>query len=131
MSRVEHFLDYPDIQLAADPTRKTDGVTQFETAASWFTSKKAARANRLFVAGGFGTSFGGHPLPTEQYPIGGLLRLGAFDVGAFDEWEHLTWSTNLSLGVIADTIIGPVFGGFSFGFEGGTRFYIAIGQLFR
>jgi NTE family protein len=170
VSRLEHFLNYPDIQLAADPTRKTDGVTQFETAASWFTSKKGARASRAFLAGGFGTSFGGHPLPTEQFPIGGLLRLGAFDAGeergdkfvlttagylrqvarlpdfvggplflgswieggsAFDEWEHLTWSTNLSLGVIADTIIGPVFAGFSFGFEGGTRFYIAIGQLFR
>ena len=170
VSRLEHFLNYPDIQLAADTTRDTDGVTQFETAASWFTSKRAARASRVFLAGGFGTSFDGHPLPTEQFPIGGLFRLGAFDVGeergdkyvvatagylrqvarlpdfvggplflgswieggsAFDEWEHLTWSTNLSLGGIADTIIGPVFGGVSFGFEGGTRFYIAIGQLFR
>ncbi len=170
VSRLEHFLNYPDIQLPSDPTRKTEGVTQFETAASWFTSKKAARANRLFLAGGFGTSFDGRPLPTEQFPIGGLLRLGAFDVGeergdkylvttagylrqvarlpdfvggplflgswieggsAFDEWEHLTWSTNVSLGLVADTILGPVFGGVSFGFEGGTRFYIAIGQLFR
>ena len=65
--------------------------------------------------------------------VGGPLFLGSWIEGgsAFDEWEHLTWSTNLSLGLIADTIIGPVFGGFSFGFEGGTRFYIAIGQLFR
>ncbi|HET9264133.1 MAG TPA: hypothetical protein VFO14_13870 [Vicinamibacterales bacterium] len=57
--------------------------------------------------------------------VGGPLFLGSWIEGgsAFDEWEHLTWSTNLSLGVIADTIIGPVFGGFSFGFEGGTRFY--------
>src|SRR4029079_941554 len=49
VSRLEHFLDYPDIQLASDPTRKTDGVTQFETAASWFTSKKAARQSRVFL----------------------------------------------------------------------------------
>ena len=65
--------------------------------------------------------------------LGATMFLGSWLEGgsAFDEWEHLTWSTNLSLGVIADTIIGPVFGGFSFGFEGGTRFYIAIGQLFR
>ncbi len=170
VARLEHFLDYPDIDVASDPTRKTDGVTQFETVASWFKSRKGQRADRVFLAGGFGTSFDGHPLPTEQFPVGGLLRLGALNVGeergdkylittagylrqvvrlpdflggplfvgswleggsAFDEWEHLTWSTHISVGAIADTIIGPVFGGASFGFEGGTRFYIAVGQIFR
>jgi NTE family protein len=169
ISRLEHFLDYPDI-MAADPTRATDGVTQFETVASWFTSRKGARERRLFVAGGFGTSFEGHPLPTEQFPIGGLFRLGAFDVGerrgdqymlatagylqqalrlpdfiggplflgswletgsTFDSWSVVDVSTHVSVGLIADTLIGPVFGGASFGFDGATRVYIAIGQLFR
>jgi NTE family protein len=170
VSRLEHFIDYPDITSAADPTRETDGVTQFETLASWFTSRKGARERRLFVGGGVGTSFEGHPLPTEQFPIGGLLRLGAFDVGerrgdqymlatagylqqalrlpdflggpvflgswletgsAFDSWSNINVATHVSVGVIADTLIGPVFGGASFGFDGATRFYIAIGQLFR
>jgi NTE family protein len=170
LSRVQHFLDYPDVTLADDPTRETDGVTQFETLASWFTSRKGARERRLFVAGGFGTSFDGHPLPTEQFPIGGLLRLGAFNVGerrgdryllatagylqqalrlpdfvggplflgswletgsAFDSWSKIDPSTHVSVGLIADTLIGPIFGGASFGFDGATRFYIAIGQLFR
>jgi hypothetical protein len=35
------------------------------------------------------------------------------------------------VGLIADTLVGPVFGGASFGFDGATRVYIAIGQLFR
>jgi NTE family protein len=167
LGRLEHFLDYPDLTTAADPTRETDGVTQLETLASWFTSRTGAR---VFVAGGLGTSFKGHPLPTEQFPIGGLLRLGAFDVGerrgdhyllgtagylqqalrlpdfiggplflgswletgsAFDSWSDIGWSTHVSVGLIADTLIGPVFGGASFGFDGATRVYIAIGQLFR
>ena len=169
LSRLEHFLDSPDI-VAADPSRKTDGVTQFETLASWFTSGKGARERRVFLGGGFGTSFEGHPLPTEQFPLGGLLRLGAFDVGerrgdqyilatagylqqalrlpdfiggplflgswletgsAFNSWSDIGWSTHVSMGVIADTLIGPIFGGASFGFDGATRVYIAIGQLFR
>ena len=169
VGRFQHFLDYPDI-VVADPTRKTDGVTQLETLASWFTSGKGARERRVFLAGGFGTSFDGHPLPTEQFPIGGLLRLGAFDSGerrgdkymlgtvgylqqalrlpdfvggplfigswletgsAFDAWSDIDVATHVSLGLIADTIIGPVFGGASFGFDGATRVYIAIGQLFR
>ena len=170
VSRLQHFLDYPDITVAADPTRKTDGVTQFETTATWFNSLNSARSRRVFLAGGLGTSFDGHPLPTEQYPIGGLFRLGAFDVGerrgdeyllttagylqraarlpdfiggplfvgawldggsAFDKWADMTWSTHASLGLVADTIIGPVFGGASFSFDGDVRFYIAIGQIFR
>jgi NTE family protein len=170
LGRLEHVLDYPDITTAADPTRETDGVTQLETLASWFTSRKGARERRVFVAGGFGTSFEGHPLQTEQFPIGGLFRLGAFDVGerrgdhymlatagylqqarrlpdflggplfvgswletgsAFDSWSDIGWSTHVSVGLIADTLVGPVFGGASFGFDGATRVYIAIGQLFR
>jgi hypothetical protein len=170
LGRLQHVLDYPDITTAADPTRETDGVTQLETLASWFTSRKGARERRLFAAAAFGTSFDGHPLPTEQFPIGGLLRLGAFDVGerrgdhymlatagymqqalrlpdfiggplflgswletgsAFDSWSDIAWSTHVSVGLIADTVIGPIFGGASFGFDGATRLYIAIGQLFR
>jgi outer membrane protein assembly factor BamA len=170
VSRLQHFLDYPDITVAADPTRTTDGVTQFETRATWFKSLNSARSQRVFLAGGLGTSFDGHPLPTEQFPIGGLFRLGAFDVGerrgdeyvlttvgylqraarlpdfiggplfvgawldggsAFDKWADMTWSTHASLGLVADTILGPVFGGASFSFDGDVRFYIAIGQIFR
>ena len=168
-SRLDHFLDYPDIPVA-DPTRKTDGVTQFETLASWFSPVRNAGEGRVFLGGALGTSFEGHPLPTEQFPIGGLLRLGAFDVGerrgdhymiatggylhqvlrlpdfiggplflgswlesgsAFDSWSNIDLSTHVSVGVVADTLIGPVFTGASFGFDGATRVYIAIGGLFR
>jgi len=169
VSRLEHFVDYPDI-TAADPTRKTEGVTQLDTTATWFNPLNSVRSRRVFLAGGLGTSFDGHPLPTEQFPIGGPFRLGAFDVGekrgdhylmttagylqqaarlpdfiggpllvgtwleggsAFDNWDDITWSTHASLGFVADTILGPVFGGASFSFDGDLRFYIAIGQIFR
>jgi hypothetical protein len=65
--------------------------------------------------------------------IGGPLFLGSWlETGsAFDSWSDINLSTHVSVGLIADTLIGPVFGGASFGFDGATRFYIAIGQLFR
>ena len=39
-------------------------------------------------------------------------------------------ATHVSTGVIADTLLGPVFTGASFGFDGATRVYIAIGRIF-
>ena len=168
VSTLQHFLDSPPV-TTIETMRKTEGVTQFDTLGSWFWSKKRAREQRVFLAGGFGTSFEGHPLPTERFSLGGLLRLGAFDVGerrgdqyflatggylrqlarlpdfvggplfggvwletgsAFDEWSNIDMAAHVSTGIIADTLIGPVFTGASFGFDGATRVYIAIGRIF-
>jgi NTE family protein len=57
---------------------------------------------------------------------GGWLENGS----AFDDIGDATLRTNVSLGVVADTLIGPVMLGSSFGFDGAFRYYIAIGRLF-
>ena len=65
--------------------------------------------------------------------LGGPVFFGSWleSGSAFDSWSKLDPATHMSVGFIADTIVGPVFTGASFGFDGATRFYIAVGQLFR
>jgi NTE family protein len=169
-STLDHYLDAPDVTVPSDPTRTTKDVTQLEAIGSGFWPLEPARTRRAFFAGGLGSSFGRHPLPTEQFPLGGLFRLGAFDEGerrgdhyllgsagylhqlarlpdfvggplflggwletgsAFNRWDDIDLATHVSTGIVADTLIGPVFAGASFGFDGATRIYIAIGQIFR
>jgi NTE family protein len=169
VSALEHFIDSPTFSTT-DATRTTEGVTQLDTRASWFRSLTKDRRQRVFLAGGLGTSFDGNPLPTEQFALGGLLKLGAFNVGerrgdhyvlatggylyqasrlpdflggplflgtwletgsAFERWSAIDPATHVSAGMIADTLIGPLFAGASFGFDGATRVYIAVGQLFH
>ena len=128
------------------------------------------RAKRVFLSGGAGTSFDGNPLPTDQFALGGPLRLSAFSAGeqrgdhfllvtggylhqigrlpdffggpmflggwvdtgsAFDHWDDKDVATHVSVGFIADSLIGPVFAGTGFGFDGAFRFYVGVGRLFR
>jgi NTE family protein len=58
---------------------------------------------------------------------GGWLEFGS----AFDEWDTATFDTNASVGVIAETLLGPVFVGASAGSDGASRFYVGIGRIFR
>jgi NTE family protein len=74
-------------------------VPQGEAAASWFT--RVWTRQRLFVAGGAGTSFGDDP-GLNQFRLGGAFRLGALNtdeirgnnyvlgtVGLLHEWFRL------------------------------------------
>jgi NTE family protein len=58
---------------------------------------------------------------------GGWLETG----GVYDEFDDKTWNNNLSGGVIVESILGPIFGGVSIDLDGGWRYYISIGRLFR
>lgn len=166
--QARYFFDAPTADTPTD--RSTDGVAQAQASATWFWSLDRGARNRLFVAGGAGTSFHDHPLPTDQFVLGGPLRLSALDIGeqrgdnfvlatggylrqiarlpdflggpvlaggwiengaAFDDWASRDVQTNVSVGMIADTLIGPVFVSVGAGFDGSTRFYIGIGQIFR
>jgi NTE family protein len=64
--------------------------------------------------------------------IGGPIFLGGWleNGSAFDDLDEATFRTNVSLGVVADTILGPVLLGSSFDFDGAWRYYIGIGRLF-
>ena len=58
---------------------------------------------------------------------GGWLENG----DAFDEWEHAGWRTNAAVGVVMDTLVGPVVLAGSWSFDGRWRTYLGIGRLFR
>jgi NTE family protein len=168
--RLEHYLDAPEPPAEFETTRATSGVTQAEVSGSWFHSLAANDRHRLFFSGGAGTSFDGSPLPSEQFALGGPLRLGAFSVGeqrgdhyvqgaggylhragrlpdflggpvflgawletgsAFDAWDTADGTVHTTVGVILDSLLGPVFASYSTSFSGQRRFYFGIGQIFR
>jgi len=58
---------------------------------------------------------------------GGWLENG----DAFDKWSLAGWRTNGGVGVVMDTILGPVVVAGSWGFDGRWRTYIAVGRTFR
>ena len=65
--------------------------------------------------------------------LGGPVFLGGWgETGsAFDDFDTAEIDTHFSAGVIADTLLGPVFMGLSYGTSGASRYYIGIGKIFR
>jgi NTE family protein len=163
---IEHIFDAPELPAEFPTDRSNVEVTQAEVGGSMFWSLQ--RRDRLFLAGGAGTTWG-HPLATEQFQLGAPLRLGAYNVGefrgdhygvlaagylrrvgrlpdflggavfiggwvengsAFDDIDSATFRTNVSLGALADTLVGPILLGGSFDFSGAWRYYIGVGRLF-
>ncbi|MEO7276144.1 MAG: hypothetical protein ABIX28_03675 [Vicinamibacterales bacterium] len=121
-------------------------VTQLSGSATEFWS--LGSRNRLFVYGGAGGSFDDAPLPTTQFNLGAPFRLGATrlpDVlggpvfagawlengDAFDEWSRAGWRSNGGVGLIMDTIVGPVILGGNWSFDGRWRTYLGVGRVFR
>ncbi len=165
-AHLEHFFDGPEITPPLPSGRSSVGLVQLSGEANrfWPVGQQA----RLFVLGGGGTSFGDHPLPTDQFTIGSPFHLGALDSGevrgdhyyvlsagyvhqlgrlpdfmggpvfagawlengdAFDS-GNATWRTNMSGGLILDTLVGPVILAGSGGFDGSWRTYVGIGRIF-
>ena len=64
--------------------------------------------------------------------LGGSIFAGGWveNGSAFDDIESANFRTNLSFGVLADTLIGPALVGASFDFQGAWRYYIGVGRLF-
>jgi NTE family protein len=63
------------------------------------------------LSGGGATSFDGHPLPTEQFALGGPFRLGAYNVGE-QRGDHYLLATGgylLEVKRLPDFLGGPVF----------------------
>jgi hypothetical protein len=163
-----HLLVTPSLPDSFVTPRSNGNLTQTEIGGSSFWSWRN-RAERVFVTMAAGSSFGGDPLPTDQFVLGLPLRLDAFEVGerrgnnygvvtvgylhavarlpdflggpvlvgtwlengtAYDVADDVPWYTQLGVGALAETLIGPAFIGFSFG-GGVRRLYIGFGQLFR
>jgi NTE family protein len=168
-SAFRYYFETPAI---VDPEgavlQRARDVPQGEAQASWF--RRVGGRQRLFLAGGGGTSFG-HDAGFNQFRLGGPLRLGAYNAGeirgdnfvlgdagvlhewfrlpdvlggngylgvwleqgaAFDRWEDAEYKAAASGGVLLETIVGPVFLGYSQSLTGGGgRFYLALGPLLR
>jgi NTE family protein len=58
---------------------------------------------------------------------GGWLENG----DAFDDWSQAGWRTNAGVGLVMDTILGPVIVAESWGFDGRWRTYLGVGRIFR
>ena len=65
--------------------------------------------------------------------MGGPVFAGGWlDNGdAFNEWDQAHWRTNGSVGLVMDTIVGPVVIAGSWGFDGRWRTYFGVGRTFR
>jgi NTE family protein len=58
--------------------------------------------------------------------VGGWIENGS----AFDDIDTAQFRTNASLGLIMDTLLGPMLLGGSFAFDGNWRYYVGIGRIF-
>jgi NTE family protein len=93
-----------------------------------FNNDELRGANYLFAAGGYLRRTGRLPdvIGGNVY-LGGWLEAGS----ASDEWDTAKWHGDAAVGLILETILGPVFAGGGIGFDGSGRFYVGIGPLFR
>jgi NTE family protein len=64
--------------------------------------------------------------------LGGPIFLGGWveNGSAFNEISDAKFRTNVSVGVLADTLVGPILVGGSFDPNGAWRYYIGVGRLF-
>ena len=165
---MRYIFDGPDIDPPLPTARSSIELTQLSATGNRFWS--LGERNRVFVLGGFGTSFENNPLPTDQFSLGAAFRLGAYSPGdlrgdhyyiasggylrqigrlpdfmggpvfaggwlengdAFDDFDLATWRTNASIGLVMDTLLGPVIVAGSAGFDGRWRTYFGVGRIFR
>jgi hypothetical protein len=102
-------MSAPSLPASFESPRSNLGLTQAELAGSYFWSW-SEKANRLFAVGGGGSSFGGLPLPTDQFELGLPFRLDAFSLGERrgDYFAALTGGYLRTLGRLPDFLGGPI-----------------------
>jgi NTE family protein len=65
--------------------------------------------------------------------LGGPVFAGAWlqNGAVFDTHENADLNSQLGLGIVGDTLVGPVLVGTSFGFDGGWRVTFGVGRVFK
>lgn len=58
---------------------------------------------------------------------GGWLENGAI----FDDFDHIDFNTHLGVGLVLDTLMGPVIAGAGIGLDGGWRTFVGVGRILR
>lgn len=108
---LRHFDDTPDLissladqPLLPNPTRLTQG----EVTGSWF--HRARGEDRVFIGGGAGTSFGDTTV-INNFRLGGLLRLGAFNADQISGSNYVNLNAGYlkQFGRMPDVIGGNIF----------------------
>ena len=109
--RVSHIFDSPDLTVEGEPVDFDGSFTQLSAAAHHFWSR--GERDRLFVFGGFGTSFDSKPLPTEDFTLGLPFRLGAYAVGELRGAHYYVGTGGYlrRIGRLPDFMGGPVHAG--------------------
>jgi NTE family protein len=87
------------------------------------------RGNHYYIA------TGGYLRRVGRLPdfLGGPVFAGGWleNGDAFDDWDRARLRTNGGVGLVMDTIVGPVVLAGSWGFDGRWRTYVGVGRLFR
>jgi NTE family protein len=104
-----HVMSTPRIRDTLVISRSNLGLTQAELTGSYFWSWNE-KVERLFVVSGVGSSFGGLPLPTDQFVLGLPFRLDAFSIGERrgDDVATLTGGYLHVIGRLPDFLGGPI-----------------------
>jgi len=107
-------------------------TTQFELGAPFRLGAYNAgelRGSHYYIA------TGGYLRQVSRLPdfLGGAVFAGGWleNGDVFDEWSRAGMRTNGGVGVVMDTLIGPVMVAGSWGFDGRWRTYLGVGRLFR
>jgi NTE family protein len=110
-ARLLHVFDGPNVDVNGAPIAFDSRFTQLSGSANYFWSR--GPKNRLFVAGGLGTSFNDVPLPINQFSLGLPFRLGAYDAGELRGANYYiaTGGYLRQVGRLPDFLGGPVFAG--------------------
>jgi NTE family protein len=110
LATVSHVFQAPALPAEFETDRSNDELNQAEVRASVFRSLGRQR-DRVFLAAGAGTSFDSKPLATEQFHLGGPMRLGALNIGEFrgDHYGVLALGYLRGVGRLPDFLGGPIF----------------------
>jgi NTE family protein len=97
--------------------------------------RMSAYTNDALRGANYVLATGGYLKRTGRLPdvLGGNIYLGGWIEGgsAFDRWNDAEWKGDVAAGVVMESLLGPIFAGVSVGFDGKSRFYVAIGPIFR
>jgi NTE family protein len=109
--RLVRQFDGPDVRIQEDVVRTNESLLQLSGGLSRFWT--ARDRGRVFVFGAFGTSFDGHPLPTDQFALGTPLRLGSYKSRELRGDHYWIGSGGYlhQVGRLPDFLGGPVFAG--------------------
>lgn len=106
-----HHIEGPEAMGAEAGGRSSNGVNQLRGEANQFWT--FGNHNRLFVLGGAGTSFDGHPQVVDRFELGSPFHLGGFNAGELsgDHYVIATAGYLRELTQIPAFLGGPIFAG--------------------